>query len=98
MTEIPWSFPRKAANNFPTLSVKCSGQMSVLWIQPCVFIFSMSYVMSFHNTKDNAEQILYPFLKQITMTKKKIVSFLFDRSCFPGKTILSYVLASQTQE
>ena len=30
--------------------------------------------------------------------QKIIVSFLFYASCFTGKTILSYVLASQTLE
>ena len=53
----------------------------------CVFIFSARCAMTCHGTKDNTG--LTDFIP---------VSFLFYTSCFTGKTILRYALASQTRE
>ena len=48
------------------------------------------------DTKDNAG--LYRFVPDSKTTTIIVVSFLFYTSHFTGITILSYVLASQTQE
>ena len=88
------------------LSVKRSVQISFLRIrQPtsstltakfsfCVFN-TYHLKMTCHDTKDNAE--LYRFIPDSKTITIIVVSFLFYTSYFPGITILSYVLASQTQ-
>ena len=73
------------------LSVKCSGQMSFLWVwwQLAAYLF--------YDTKDNAAGLcgFIPVSKTITIIG---VSLLFQTSHLTGITILSYVLASQTQQ
>ena len=51
--------------------------------------------MTCHNTKDNVG--LYRFIPDSKTITIIVVSFLFYTSYFTGITILSYVLASQTQ-
>ena len=61
----------------------------------CVFIFSTENAMICHETKDNARLVdLYPFLKHHNNSG----IFSLYKSYFTGITILSYVLASQTQQ
>ena len=53
--------------------------------------------MTCHDTKDNA-RLYYRFIPDSKTITIIVVSFLFYASYFTGITILSYVLASQTQQ
>ena len=74
-------------------------KISFLWLlyfSFCVFIFR-TLKMTCYDTKDNAG--LYRFIPDSKTITIIIVSFLFYTSYFTGIiTILSYVLASQTQQ
>ena len=75
------SFKCRQSIFFPMLSVKCSGQMSFLWIQSiwplCIYFWYVIYIITCHDTNYNTG-LLYPFLKQITITKNnRIFSFLY---------------------
>ena len=52
--------------------------------------------MTCHDTRDNAR--LYRFIPDSKAITIIVVSFLFYTAYFTGITILTYVLASQTQQ
>ena len=74
-------------------------KISFLWslyLSFCVFIFR-TLKMTCYDSKDNAG--LYRFIPDSKTITIIVVSFLFYASYFTGIiTILSYVLASQTQQ
>ena len=87
-------------------SVKCSGafcgfgsQLALLWPLNLAFAYLLLVRDTYYTTRNTIRDFVdWWFIRVSNTITITVVSFLFYTSYFTGITILSYILASQTQQ